>query len=123
VRAKEAQESQIGIGNMKTIVWLLILVSVCYAGTIVVPIFFANYEFEDKIKEEAEFAQQNHRSQEQLRDIVYREAQRLNLPVRLSDIAVKSNPEGFLIRAPYTVKMDLFVYQSDLYFSPTSRWP
>ncbi len=108
---------------MRTIAWLLILVSICYAGSSVIPIFFANYEFEDKITEEAEFAEQNHRSEEQLRDTVYREAQKLNLPVRLSDIAVKNTSEGFSIRAPYAVRMDLLVYQSDLYFNPSSRWP
>jgi hypothetical protein len=116
-------KSERGAAKLKTIVWLLILGSTFFVGAKVAPPYFANYQLRDKMWDEARFAQANHRTEEQLRDIVYSEARSLDLPLRREDIQAEIGPQGAVIRANYTVNVDLNLYQLTLYFAPDSGRP
>jgi hypothetical protein len=109
-----------GAAKRKTIILLLVLGGAVYVGVKVGPPYFANYQLQDKMWEEARFAQANRLSEEDLRNTIYREAQRLDIPLRPEDIHVELSSRGVRINANYAVAVDLRVYQFKLYFTPTS---
>ena len=107
--------------RLKTILALLML---CVAGYIcarVFPPYFANSQLKDKMYEEARFAEANDRTIEQLRDNIYNEAQRLEIPLRREQIQVEKSSIGTRISADYTVTVDLYYYQTDWGFHTTSE--
>ena len=108
-----------GGARLKAIVWLLILGSGIYVGAKVVPIYFANYQLQDKMQTEARFAMVNHRTNEEVRDVIYREIQDRDIPARREDIHVESSQRGVRIRVDYTVPVDLRVYQFNMHFTPS----
>ncbi len=112
-----------GAARRKAIIWLLVLGSIFYVGVKVVPAYFTNYQLQDKMWEEARFAQVNRLSAEDLRNVIYREAQRLDIPLRREDIHVEVSSRDVRIDANYTVAVDLRVYQFNLYFTPASGRP
>jgi len=108
-----------GGARLKAIVWLLIVGAGIYVGAKVVPIYFANYQLQDKMQTEARFAMVNHRTNEEVRDVIYREIQDRDIPARREDIQVESSQRGVQIRVDYTVTVDLRVYQFNMHFTPS----
>lgn len=106
--------------RLKTILALLLLGVAGYVCKRVFPPYFANSQLKDKMYEEARFAEANERSAEQLRDIIHGEALKLDIPLRREDIHVEQHPNAALITADYTVTVDLYYYQVDWAFHPTS---
>jgi hypothetical protein len=109
---------------LKAMVWLLILAGGGYVAYKVVPAYMSDYELQDKMRSDARFAAVNHRSDEELRDLLYRDIQDLNIPARRQDIQVLEN-SGHAVRlgVDYTVTVDLKVYQLRLHFTPTAESP
>ena len=118
-----SRKRELGFASLKTIVVLVILGAAVYVGIKVVPLYFNNYELQDKMRVEAKFAQQNRRSAEELRNIIYREAQGLDIPICSEDIRVAMGPQGVFISTDYTVTVDLHVYRFTLQFRPNSGVP
>ena len=106
--------------RLQTILALLLLGVAGYICARVFPPYFADGQLKDKMYEEARFAEANERSAEQLRDSIYAEAQKLEIPLRREDIQIEKNPNGTRITANYTVTVDLYYYQVDWAFHPTS---
>ncbi len=109
-----------GGARLKAIVWLLIFGAAIYVAAKVVPIYFANYQLQDKMQTVARFATVNRQSEEEVRDIIYREIQERDIPARREDIHVESNQRGVRISVEYVVTVNLRVYQLDLHFNPTA---
>jgi len=74
------RNTELGIVRVKTILALLMLGVAGYICARVFPPYFANSQLKDKMYEEARFAETDDRTAEQLRDIIYHEAQRLEIP-------------------------------------------
>ncbi len=110
-----------GGAKLKAIIWLLVLGGAAYVGYKLVPIYFANYQLQDKMLTEARFATVNRRSIEEIRDIVFREIQDREIPARREDIRVETSQRGVRIVVDYTVTVDLRVYQLQLHFTPTAE--
>ncbi len=108
-----------GGARLRAIVWLLIVGSGIYVGAKVVPIYFANYQLQDKMQTEARFAMVNHRTNDEVQNVIYREIQDRDIPARREDIHVESNQRGVQIRVDYTVTVDLRVYQFNMHFTPS----
>ncbi len=115
------RKAERGGGRLKAIVWLLILAAGIYVAAKIIPVYFANYQLLDKMQTEARFATVNRRSDEQIRDIIYREIKDRDIPARREDIRVESTPRGVRISVDYTVTVDLQVYQLQLHFNPTAE--
>ncbi len=115
------RDTELGFVRVKTILALLILCVAGYICSRVFPPYFANGQLKDKMYEEARFAESNDRSTEQLRDIIYREAQRLEIPLRREQIQIERSSAGTRIKADYTVTVDLYYYQTDWDFHTTSQ--
>ncbi len=114
------RDTEHGVIRLKTIIWAVIFGVLIYTAITVFPAYFADSQLKDKMYEEARFAQVNNRTEEQLRDIIYREALSDGIALRREDIKVELTPGATVISADYTVPVDLHFYQFKLYFHPSS---
>lgn len=110
-----------GGARLKAVSWLFGVLAVIYVGVKLVPVYFANYQLQDKMLTEARFATVNRRTDEELRNIIYREIQDRDIPARREDIHIEQSSRGVRISVDYTVAVDLKVYEFNLHFSPTSE--
>ncbi len=111
-----------GAARLKAVIWLLILGAAVYVAFKVVPVYVDNYQLQDKLQTEARFATVNRRTDEELRNAIYREIQDRDIPARPEDIQVLEN-SGRVVRlsVDYTVTVDLKVTQLHLHFNPTAE--
>ena len=113
--------SQRGEGKLKAIIYTLILFAAVYAAVKVVPIYVAEYQLNDKITEQARFAVVNRYSEDQVRDIIFKVVQDLDIPANREDIKVQNTNHGILISVNYSVPVDFKVYKTEISFSPSSE--
>ena len=116
-----SKRSQRGEGRLKAIIYTVILIVAVYAAVKVVPAYVADYELKDKITEQARFAVVNRYTEDQVRDIIYKVVQDLDIPANREDIKVQNTNHGVMISVNYTVPIDFKVYKAELNFSPSSE--
>lgn len=114
------RRTELGAIRLKTIVVLVILGAACYAGLKVFAPYYAYAQLEDKMRQQARFARVDERSTEQLRDIIFGEAETHDIPLRREDIQIENSTSGVLITADYNVTVDLHFYQLSFHFHPSS---
>ena len=118
---RSLKKAQRGEGRLKAIIYTVILVAGIYAAFKLVPLYVANYELKDKISEQARFAVVNRYSEEQIRDILFKTIQDLDIPAKRDDIKVQQTNHGLLISVNYTVPVDFKVYKTEINFTPSSE--
>jgi len=111
---------QRGAGKLGTLIWIIILIAVGYCGFKIVPPYIDNYQLEDFMKQETRFAGVNRRSSDQLREVIYKRIQELEIPARREDIRVDVVQDGFKVSVKYTVVIELPGYALSLNFNPTA---
>jgi hypothetical protein len=116
-----SKRSQLGEGKLKAIIYTVILISAVYAAVKIVPAYVAEYELKDKMAEQARFAIVNRYSDEQVRDVIFKVVQDLDIPANREDIKVENTSHGIMISVNYSVPVDFKVYKTELSFSPTSE--
>jgi len=108
------------MGSIKLFFGLFVIVVALYLCVELVPPYYSNYEFEDSIKTEALFSANNSKSEDDIRESVFKEAQKLQIPVTRDDIKVERvgvNGSGSVsIEVPYVVHLDIPGYPTDLHF-------
>lgn len=96
-----------------------------YVGFQLVPPFFANYQFQDVIQNEAVLQSYSNKTEDEIRSTIYKKAQELEIPIREDQINVQrvgSGGSGSLaISVTYTVHLNLPYYPLDLEFRPASK--
>ena len=106
--------------SMKLFMGLFVIGVALFLCVELVPPYYSNYEFQDAIQGEALFSANNMKSEDAIRETVYKRAQQLNLPVTREDIKVHRdgyNGSGSVtINVPYVVHLDLPGYPADLHF-------
>jgi hypothetical protein len=119
LRSSETMKER-GGSKMNLIITLFILGSMVFAGVKVVPVYFANYQFQDAIESESRFALTGYpkKSIQDVRDDVWQKAQELSIPVQKDDIRVDMTNGSVSISLDYSVPIDLAVYQFTLNFHP-----
>ena len=117
----DGRRRQRGGGRLKAILWTVALLLLIYAGIELVPPYINQYQLQDKITEEARFDTVNRKTDDQIRDIIFREIQDLNIPARREDIKVENTYHMVRIRVEYTVPVDLFFYHTELHFVAASE--
>jgi hypothetical protein len=115
------RDSQRGAGALKAVLWTAILVYAAYAGYKLIPVYIANYQLQDKMQEQARFAVVNRYSEEQIRELLFKEVQDLEIPARKDEIKVYSTQQVVRISLDYTVPVDLLFYKMQLHFTPSSE--
>src|SRR5579883_1546038 len=108
------------MSTLKLVLVLGMLAFAVYVGALVIPPYFANYEFQDTLDTEARMGTYSTKG-----DDVIRRAQELELPLSAEDIKLQRvGPTGnasVTIEVDYTVHVDLPGYPLDLHFHPTSK--
>lgn len=115
------RRGQRGEGKLKAIIYTLILAAGVFVAIRAVPIYVAEYQLKDKMSEQARFAVVNRYSEDQIKDIIFKVVQDLNIPAKREDIKVANTGRGLEISVQYTVPLDLMVYKTDITFQPSSE--
>ncbi len=110
-----------GEGHGKAILWTLVLIFAVFLAIKLVPAYVAEYQLHDKLVTEARLATVNRPSDEQLRNIIFQEIQELEIPARREDIKIESSSRFVRISVEYTVPIDLWLYRTELHFSPSTE--
>ena len=118
---RSSRRSQRGEGRLKAIIYTVILVAAVFVAIKLVPPYVAEYQLQDKMNEQAKFAVVNRYSEEQIRDILFKVIQDLDIPASRDDIKLNVTPHGVSISVSYSVPVDFLVYKTDLSFNPTSE--
>jgi hypothetical protein len=104
---------------------IFVIVASVYLCAELIPPYFANYEFEDAIKNEATISTYSTKPEDAIRDTIFKKAQDLEIPVTKDDIKVQRiGPQGtgtIIIETHYLVHVDLPGYPMDLEFDPSTR--
>ena len=111
---------QHGGAKFKFIVTLVILGAMVFGAIKVVPVYFANYEFQDSLNSESRFALTGYpkRNEEDIRDDIMKKAQDLDIPLQRDAIQVELGNGKVDISMDYSVPIDLAVYQFTMQFHP-----
>jgi hypothetical protein len=118
---QSSQRSQRGEGRLRAIIYTVILVTAVFLAIKLVPPYVAEYQLQDKMNEQAKFAVVNRYSEDQIRDILFKVIQDLDIPATRDDIKMASTNHGVSISVSYTVPVDFLVYKTDITFSPKSE--
>ena len=120
-RFVETRETpRVSIAMFKLLFGVLIIGICIYLGMELIPPYYSNYEFQDALSTEALLSTNSAKSEEAIRDTVFRKAQELEIPVTKENITVhRTGTQGVgavSIEVPYTVHLDLPVHPVDLHF-------
>ncbi|HUA01436.1 MAG TPA: hypothetical protein VMB02_13965 [Candidatus Aquilonibacter sp.] len=102
-----------GGSKLNTLVTLLILGAMAFVAVKIVPIYVANYQFQDSMESETRFALASYpkKSVDDIRDDAWKKAQELGIPAKEEDIQVSVSNNDVDITLDYSVSIDLAVYQ------------
>jgi len=113
------------MGTIKMILGLFVIALGIYLGAEMIPVYYANYEFQDVIKTEATLQTYTTKPESEIQTTIYKKAQDLSIPLNREQIKVSrrgTTGTGTLtISAPYTVHMDIPGYPMDLHFDPSTE--
>jgi hypothetical protein len=113
------------MGSLKLVLGIFVMVASVYLIAVLAPPFFSNYQFEDSLRTEAQMDTYNTKTEDQIRDAIFKKAQELDVPVSREQIKVQrsgvTGSGSISIEAPYIVHINLPGYPLDLNFDPSSR--
>jgi len=114
------------MGRIKLLIGLAVIVAVVYGGAELIPPYFSNYEFEDAIKQEALHSTYSNKTEDDIREEIFKKAKDLEIPLTRDQIQVQRSGSGqgsgtLMIQADYSVHVELPGYPLDLHFTPSSR--
>jgi hypothetical protein len=109
-----------GGSKLNLILTLLFMGVMVFIAVKIVPVFFANYQFQDSIESESRFALTGYpkKSVDDIREDLWKKAQDLGIPARKEDIRVVVSNGSVDLGVDYSVPIDLSVYQFTLQFHP-----
>jgi len=115
------RRSDSGRATAKTILALLFLVAVVYAGFKIIPVYVNSYEFQDYIRQQNPFWVTQRAPADAIKDTILAKARELGLPVKADDVKVNVGGGRVAVSVDYTVPVDLKVYTLALHFSPAAE--
>ena len=118
---KVGSRSQRGQGKLKAIIVTAILIVGVIAAWKIIPPYSAEYQLNDKIQEIARFAVVEHKTEDQVRDTVFKTIQDLDIPATKENIKVTADGAKVTILVDYIVPIDILFYHVDLHFTPSSE--
>jgi hypothetical protein len=109
---------------MKLAFGLVIVAAALYLCVELVPPYYSNYEFQDAIQNEALMATNSSKSEDAIRDTVFKRAQDLQIPVTKEGIQVHrigvQGSGSVSIEVPYNIHLDMILYPMDLHFDASA---
>lgn len=113
------------MGTVKLAFGLIVIVAAIYVGAAVIPVYYANYEFQDMIKTEATLQTYTTKPEAEIQQTILKRAQELDIPLTKDQVKVQRRGNlgtgSLTIQAPYTVHVDLPGYPVDLHFDPSTE--
>jgi len=113
------------MGTVKLIFGILVIVTAIYLGAELIPVYYANYEFQDIIKNEATLQTYTTKPEGDIQDTIFKKAQDLEIPVNKDQIKVARHGNqgtgSLSIRAPYVVHVNMPGYTMDLRFDASTE--
>lgn len=113
------------MGTIKMFLGIFVIVGGLYASIKVVPPYFENYQFQDFLKEEATRDSYSAKSEDDIRQVIFKKAQELDIPLPAESIKVSRQGNQFsgtvIIHAPYVVHVDMPGYPLDLHFDASTE--
>jgi hypothetical protein len=113
------------MGTVKLIFGLLVIVTAIFLGAELVPVYYANYQFQDVIKTEATLQTYTSKPEGDIQDSIFKKAQDLEIPVNKDQIKVQRHGNqgtgSLTIRAPYVVHVDFPGYPMELHFDASTE--
>jgi hypothetical protein len=110
---------------MKMVFGILIIVASVILLATLAPPFFSNYQFEDSLKTESQMSTYTTKTEDVIRDEVFKKAQEMDIPITKEQIKVVRNgvvgTGSVEIEAAYTVHVNLPFYPMDLNFNASAR--
>jgi hypothetical protein len=113
--------AELGGAKLKAIIITAILAFGAYSAYKLIPVYIANYQLSDKMVEESRFAVANRYTEDQVREMIYKEVLDLEIPAKREDIKVLASLQSVRISLDYTVPVDLLFYHTELHFNPSSE--
>jgi hypothetical protein len=110
------------MSTLKPIFGVAVFAACVYLIWMLVPPFFHNWQFQDFVEQSAkENTYAYNRSEDQVRQIVFKEAQSDNIPLTSPDqIQVTKTGTTCSISVQYTVHVDLPIFPQDFHFTAAS---
>jgi hypothetical protein len=110
---RRLRDGQRGGAKIKFLVTVVVLGILAFAGIKIVPAFFANYQLQDAVTNEARFATSTYpkKTPDDVREDIFKKMQELDVPAKREDIRVTSDGTLVSITLDYTVTFDLAVTQ------------
>jgi hypothetical protein len=113
------------MGRIKLLLGIAVLGVLVVAGVQIIPPYFTNYQFEDAINTEAVNATYSTKTEDDVRAIVLKRAQEMDIPITSEQIKVhRVGGQGtgtLVIEANYTVHVNLPGYPMDLNFHAATK--
>jgi hypothetical protein len=113
--------SDSGKGTFKTILTLLFLAAVVYAGFKIIPVYVNSFELQDFIRQQNPFWVTQRAPAEGIRNAIVDKARELSLPVSPEQVKVEVGGGRVAVALDYTVPVDLVVYTLKLRFTPSAE--
>ena len=107
--------------TIKALFGLFVLVAMIVLAYKVLPPYFANYQFEDVINNEAQVNSYNQKSEQEIREGILKKARDLDIPLTSDQVKVQRIGSELAISADYTIHIDVPFYPFDLHFNPASK--
>jgi hypothetical protein len=107
--------------SLKALLAIAIFGGMIYSAYLIVPVYLSSYQFQDAITEEARLDAYSQKTEQDIRDTVFKKAQSLDLPLTAEQIKVQKLSNSVSISAAYTVHVNLPVHPLDLSFTPNSQ--
>jgi hypothetical protein len=109
-----------GGSKISLLLTLLVVGAMGFTAVKIVPVYVEAYQFQDSIEAESRFALTGYpkRSQDDIRDDIFKKAQELGIPAKRDDIRLNITNGSVEIGLDYSVPVDLKIYQFTLQFHP-----
>lgn len=113
------------MARIKMFLGLFVIVASLYTTFKLGPPYFSNYQFQDYIKDEATHDSYLGKSEDEIRDSIFKKAQDFDIPIAKDSIKVQRSGFSFngtiAIHAPYVVHVDMPGYPMDLHFDASTE--
>lgn len=107
--------------TLKALFGLFVVVAAFYTAWKLIPPYFAHYQFEDIVAQEALQASYSTRTEDEIREVVLAKARDLEIPLTAKNVQVRRTQAGVEINVSYSVYVDMAVRPVTLNFAASSR--
>jgi hypothetical protein len=109
-----------GSNKLNLIITLVVLGMMAFGAIKIVPVYFANYEFQDSLESESRFALTGYpkKNADDVRNDIWNKAKELGIPADKDAIHVDLQNGSVDLGLDYSVPIDLAFYQFTLQFHP-----